>query len=184
MKKIKISVATLLLAGGSLLFSSCIGSFSLTHSVLSWNKGVGHKFINELVFVAFWILPVYEVTALADLLVLNSIEFWSGENPVTASTKTVDTEQGRYLIACDENGYTIIHEPTGRESRLDFDSESQTWSLATEHCSYPFMTLVDDNYVKMITPEGDFRLIELSEAGLQAYSQLAQGDNGTYMAMK
>ena len=37
------------------------------------------KFVNELVFFAFWILPVYEVSGLADLLVLNSIEFWSGK---------------------------------------------------------------------------------------------------------
>lgn len=174
MKKIKISVAALLMAGGSLLFSSCIGSFSLTNNVLDWNKGIGQKFVNELVFVAFWILPVYEVTALADLLVLNSIEFWSGENPVTSSVKAIDTEQGRYLIACDGRGYTITHETTGREYRLDFEVKTQTWSLEEDGVSYPFMTFLDDSHVKMIAPQGDMRIVELSEAGLMAYCSMVK----------
>lgn len=184
MKKIKISVAALLIAGGSMLFSSCIGSFSLTNSVLSWNKEVGHKFVNELVFVAFWILPVYEVTAIADLLVLNSIEFWTGDNPVSASTKIVETEYGRYLIACDGKGYTVTHEATGQEMRLDFDSDTRTWGIESEGEIVPFMTYLDSSHVKMITPEGDFRIVELSEAGLQAYTDMALHSNGTDMALR
>ena len=99
MKKYKIAVGAILLAGTSMTFSSCIGSFAMTNKVLSWNKQVGNKFVNELVFFAFWILPVYEVTSIADLLVINTIEFWSGNNPMSASTKAVDTDHGRYLIA-------------------------------------------------------------------------------------
>lgn len=99
MRKIRLSVAAVLIAGTSLVFTSCIGSFGLTNKVISWNRNIGSKFVNELVFLAFWILPVYEVTALADVLVINSIEFWSGTNPLTASVKTVDTDHGRYMIA-------------------------------------------------------------------------------------
>lgn len=182
MKKIKISVMALLLGGGSLLFSSCIGSFSLTNSVLTWNKEIGHKYVNELVFVAFWILPVYEVTALADLLVLNSIEFWRGDNPMTSSIKVVDTDHGRYLIACDGKGYTVTHEATGHQTRLDFDVDSQTWSIDLDGVIYPFMTFLDDNHVKMVTPEGDFRVVEISEAGVYAYSQLVNAESMPLMA--
>lgn len=116
MKKYKIAVGAILIAGASLTFSSCIGSFSLTNKMLAWNRSIGNKFVNELVFFCFWILPVYEVTALADVLVINSIEFWSGSNPLSASTKAVDTEQGRYLIDCDGKGYTITFEPTGQKT--------------------------------------------------------------------
>ena len=172
MKKFKFSVGALLMAGGTLLFSSCIGSFSLTHSVLNWNKEVGNKFVNELVFVAFWILPVYEVTALADLLVLNSIEFWTGDNPVQASTKVIDTDHGRYLVICDGKGYTVRHEDSGQEYRLNFETETKTWALEYDGLSYPFMTFLDDTHVKMITPEGEFRMVEISELGLQAYTSM------------
>lgn len=170
MKKIKIATAAVMLAGASLTFTSCIGSFGLTNKVLSWNKSIGSKFVNELVFFAFWILPVYEVTALADILVVNSIEFWSGNNPLTASTKAVDTEQGRYLIDCDGKGYTITFEPTGQKTRLNFIEETQTWAFENaEGENVPFMTFIDDSHVKMIGADGEMRMVELSQRGLMAY---------------
>lgn len=174
MKKNSITVGLLIAVAATLPLQSCIGSFGLTNKVLSWNNQVGSKFVNELVFFAFWILPVYEVTALADLLVLNSIEFWSGNNPVEASTKVIDTDQGRYYIACDGKGYSITA-PNGDEMRLDFEAEDQTWSVVTpEGETFPFMTMVDDSHVKMIDPAGQFQLVELSESGLQAYRATAQ----------
>lgn len=170
MKKIKIATAAVMLAGASLTFTSCIGSFGLTNKVLSWNKSIGSKFVNELVFFAFWILPVYEVTALADILVVNSIEFWSGNNPLTASTKAVDTEQGRYLIDCDGKGYSITFEPTGQKTRLNFIEETQTWAFENaEGENVPFMTFIDDSHVKMIGADGEMRMVELSQRGLMAY---------------
>lgn len=171
MKKIKISVAALLIAGASLSFQSCLGSFALTNNVLDWNQNIGKKFVNELVFIAFWILPVYEVTSLADLLVLNSIEFWSGKNPMDeASVKVQETDNGTFIVACDSEGYTITDEQTGKVIRFAYEEETQTWSYVDgEGESFPFMTFVDDQYVKMITPEGDMRLVELSEQGVMAY---------------
>lgn len=173
MKKFKIAVSALLVAGCSLTFSSCIGSFALTNRVMSWNRNIGNKFVNELVFFAFWVLPVYEVTALADVLVINSIEFWSGDNPLTASTKVVDTDHGRYYIACDGKGYTVTHEQTGHVTRLDFDVPSQTWSIELENGeSLPFMTFVDDSHVKMIATDGEYSIVELSDHGVMAYQNL------------
>mgnify|MGYP000051424745 FL=1 len=81
MKKFKTTAICAILSG-SLLFSSCIGSFGLWNGLKDWNQGVGTKFVNEIVFLAFNIIPVYGVAYLADILVLNSIEFWSGSNPV------------------------------------------------------------------------------------------------------
>ena len=93
MKKLKIKVACALL-GGSLLFSSCIGSFALWNNLKDWNQGIGNKFVNEVVFLAFNIIPVYGVAYFADVVVLNSIEFWSGSNPLAdvGTTKTVKGE--------------------------------------------------------------------------------------------
>lgn len=167
MKKLFLTVATAALLCSSL--SSCMGKFALTRNLYSWNEQISNKFINEIVFVAFWILPVYEVCAVADLLVLNSIEFWSGDNPMTSSTKTIDTEHGRYLVKCDGKGYDIILESTGESYRLDFARESQTWSLQYEGKEYPLMTFVDDNHVSVPVPGDDWKTVELSQAGLMAY---------------
>ena len=108
MKKSKTFLVCAMLSG-SVLFSSCIGSFGLWNSLKDWNQGVSNKFVNELIFLAFHIVPVYEIAYLADALVLNSIEFWSGSNPTASigEVKTVQGENGEYLVKTNENGYTI-----------------------------------------------------------------------------
>ncbi len=173
MKKKYFTVAVVLALAGSLLSSSCIGSFALSNKLLAWNKQVGSKFVNELVFFAFWILPVYEVSVLADVLVLNSIEFWSGNNPVARGTKVIDGQDGRYLVECDGKGYTITSENDKSVVRLDFEEEDNSWSINLNGESHKFMTFIDDTHVKMITPEGDYQVVELSQAGVYAYQQLA-----------
>lgn len=170
MKKRNITVAAVLALVAAFGFSSCIGQFALTKKVMDWNETVSNKFVNELVFVAFWILPVYEVCAIADLLVINSIEFWSGDNPVASGTKYIDGKDGRYLVKCDGKGYDVINETTGESVRLDFLAEEQTWAVNVDGVEYPFMTFVDDNHVKMVTPSGDFREVELSTEGCMAYT--------------
>lgn len=167
MRKIILTVALAALLCSTM--TSCMGKFALTRNLYAWNEQVSNKFVNEVVFVAFWILPVYEVCGLADLLVLNSIEFWSGDNPMTASTKAIDTDHGRYLVKCDGKGYDIKLESTGETYRLDFCQESQTWSLQFDGKEFPLMTFVDDSHVSVPTSDGGWQTVELSERGVLAY---------------
>lgn len=171
MNKKFLSVALVATLAGSMLFTSCIGKFALTNKVMSWNRTVSNKFVNELIFLGFWILPVYEVTAMADILVINSIEFWSGVNPVACGTKAIDTENGRYLVKCDGKGYDIVNETTGETVRLNFLADTRTWAVEVDGEQMPILTYIDDTHVKMITPSGDFRQVELSEQGVMAYQQ-------------
>lgn len=175
MKKKFFTVALILTLGCSIMLTSCIGSFALTNKVLAWNKQVGSKFVNELVFFAFWILPVYELSAIADVLVINSIEFWSGSNPVTASTKVIEGHDGRYFVKCDKSGYTIKSERDGSEFKFAFNDKDNSWALEADGKSVTFMTFVDDTHVKMLTPTGDFKTVEVSQAGVYAYQEMVQG---------
>lgn len=173
MKRKFFTVATLLLCG-SFLFSSCIGSFSLTNKLLSWNHQVGNKFVNELVFFAFWVLPVYEVSCLADILVLNSIEFWSGSNPVAQGKSVIDGQDGRYIVDCDGKGYTITSENDGSVVRLDFDEGDQTWSMTADGQTYELLTFIDDTHVRVPAPDGEYAVVELSQAGVFAYEDMVK----------
>ncbi len=178
MKKKYLSVALVLALAGSMLTTSCIGSFSLTNKLMSWNNQIGGKFVNELVFIAFWIVPVYEVTALADVLVINSIEFWSGSNPIAKGKSVINGENGRYLVECDGKGYTITSENDGSVVRLDFADEDKSWSVSVNgEESHKFMTFVDEDHVKMLTPDGNYQVVELSQAGVFAYQQIAASQN-------
>ncbi|MDE5629461.1 MAG: DUF3332 domain-containing protein [Muribaculaceae bacterium] len=179
MKRKFMKAALACVIGVSMLsMQSCIGSFALTSRLMGWNKTVGNKFLNELVFFAFWVLPVYEVTALADVLVLNSIEFWSGENPMAKGTKVIDGNDGRYLVQCDGKGYDIVSCNDGSKVRLDFDSATQTWSYTAGEQSGVLFTFVDDNHVKLPVNGGnEYRTIEISQAGVYAYQQITGAQN-------
>ncbi|MCM1070075.1 MAG: DUF3332 domain-containing protein [[Clostridium] fimetarium] len=175
MKKHFISVAVISAIAASTLCTSCIGSFALTNKLLSWNKQVSNKFVNELVFFAFWIIPVYEVAAVADVLVINSIEFWSGSNPVAVGKSVIDGKDGRYLVECDGKGYTITPEDGGTAIRLDFEQDDRSWNLtAPDGSTHKLMTFVDDTHVLLPAPDGSERLTELSESGLMAYRATVQ----------
>ncbi|MCM1051747.1 MAG: DUF3332 domain-containing protein [Paenibacillus sp.] len=169
MKKRFIPVA--LIAAISIpVFTSCIGSFALTNKLLTWNQSLGSKIVNELVFIGFWILPVYEVSALADVLVINSIEFWSGSNPMASGKKVIDGQDGRYIVECDGKGYTITSDNDGSKVRLDFDVAEQTWSVAMPNGqNIDFMTFIDDSHVKMPATDGSSMIVDLTEEGLLAY---------------
>ena len=99
MKKKSFTLLVVAAICSSMMFSSCIGSFGLTNKLLSWNKSLGNKFANEAVFFLFWIFPAYEVSLFLDTIILNSIEFWSGSNPVAdTGPKIIETENGIYTV--------------------------------------------------------------------------------------
>ncbi|WP_375766786.1 DUF3332 domain-containing protein [Archangium gephyra] len=82
-------VAALFAAVLSLHVSGCFGSFQLTRNIYGLNERISdNKFVRWLVFLGFTIIPVYGVGSLVDALVFNSLEFWTGSNPLAnAETK-------------------------------------------------------------------------------------------------
>lgn len=179
MKKTYLTVAIVCALMGSTLMPSCIGSFSLTNKLLNWNKNISNKFVNELVFFAFWVLPVYEVSSIADILVLNSIEFWSGENPVASNTRVIEGNDGRYLVMSDSDGYTIKSETDGSEVRLNFHADSRSWAIQkADGTETTIFTFVDDSHIALPVPGTDVPMVvETSQAGLYAYQAATTGHN-------
>lgn len=89
-----IVLATSLLAG-------CMGKFALTGKIYAWNKkAAGDRWVNEMIFVAFLIIPVYNLALLADGIVFNSIQWWTGQNPVAQAgdQKRVQGEDGSVAL--------------------------------------------------------------------------------------
>ncbi len=170
---------------GSMTFSSCIGSFGLTNKLLSWNHGISSKFVNELVFVAFHIIPVYEISWLSDFLVLNSIEFWSGSSPVAenGSVKNIETENGKYTVETKTDGYHI--EKDGDEENavdLVFNSQDQSWNIEAENSSYKLFKFNGENDVVMYLPNGQEMNVELNHSGVLAFQEVAT--NYAFYAMR
>lgn len=141
---------TAMLLTATILFSSCIGSFRLTNNIKDWNEGLGDKFVNELVFIALHIVPIYEIAIFIDGVVLNSIEFWTGENVVAepGETRIVKNSLGQDVqVTALENGYTISNGETAMN--LLFDAENQVWSAEYNNQSTDLVKLNGDNTAQL-----------------------------------
>ncbi len=99
--------------------TGCLGEMALFKKVQSWNGTLGDKWINSVVHFAFWIVPVYPVTILADVVVLNTIEFWAGSNPVSARVTIEQGEDEVLVRITDEDGSDyLIHGRRGEPTHV------------------------------------------------------------------
>lgn len=186
MKKFKIKVAYMLL-GTSLMFSSCIGSFALWNQLKDWNQGIGNKFVNELVFLAFHVIPVYEVAYIADALVINSIEFWSGSNPLAdniGKTKVIKSENGEYLVTTNENGYTISKKGENKDLNLVYDNDSRTWNAVYDGENYELMTMNEDGSITVKLQDGNTVTVLPDQMGVASIQSAVKGETSLFASNK
>ena len=167
MKKV-VKLSALMLTA-AILFTSCIGSFRLTNKIKDWNNSMtGNKWVNEIVFLAFHIIPVYEVTLLVDGFVINAIEFWTGKKAdvKVGDTQIVKNSQGENVeITAMENGYTLSN---GEQSmNLLFDEESQVWSAEYNNQTTQLVKLVDENNAQLFLLNGEMMDVTLDAQGIE-----------------
>jgi hypothetical protein len=92
-------VLALSVAGG------CIGGFRLTRTMYEFNREVSSSLVvQELVFVAFLIVPVYPVSVVADVVVLNTVEAVTGSNPVKESRVSALPGGGTVAAIAEDDG--------------------------------------------------------------------------------
>jgi hypothetical protein len=76
--------------------SGCMGHNALMDKAIRFNLTAAEgRWTREALFLGMWIVPVYEICAIADLLVLNTIEFWAGDNPVNGGLALVDVPKSQ-----------------------------------------------------------------------------------------
>ena len=152
---------------GTMTLSSCIGSFGLTNTVLDWNKrATDNKFVNELIFIV--ISPAYAVCSVADLFVLNSIEFWTGEKVVAEVGKTKDVmgKDGRmYAIKTLKNGYEIT-DPEGEKSYFVFNKKKKSWSYSKDGDIRELFSFNEDGSIQACLSNGEKINVPANENGL------------------
>ena len=176
MKRKTFYVATALLCG-SMLTSSCVGSFSLFNSLASWNKSAtSNKFLNEIIFIV--ISPAYAVCSVADVLVLNSIEFWSGTNPIASNigkTINVKGEDGRlYAVKTLKNGYEV-KAPDGAVTNFVYDKQTDSWSQFKDAATTEIFRFNNDGTIQVCL-NGKRMNVTVDEYGLFEVSNAAVHD--------
>lgn len=173
MKKINLKMAATVMICGAFLLSSCVGSFGLHSKLVNWNQSIGNKFVNELVFLACNIIPVYGVCYLADVVVINSIEFWSGSNPMASvgDVKKVKGENGNYLVKTLENGYSITKEGENLSMELIYNKEANTWNVVADGVSTELLQMNNDGTAQMYLPNGEAMNVTLDAQGVATARQ-------------
>jgi hypothetical protein len=112
--------------------TSCFGGFALTRKVYRWNQQVDNdKWIRWLAFLALNLIPVYGFSMLFDVIFANSVEFWTGGNPIAAVPGTTRVvrgpggEEARATWRADGAIDLEVREPGGRVHALTFVPEAE-----------------------------------------------------------
>lgn len=173
MGKINFRMAATIMVCGGFLLSSCVGSFGLHTRLANWNMNISNKFVNELVYLACNIIPVYGVCYLADALVINSIEFWTGSNPMASvgDVKKVKGENGNYMVETLENGYSITKEGETASMELIYDKDQNTWNVVADGASTELLKMNDNGTAQMSLPNGEKMTVTLDAQGISTARQ-------------
>ncbi len=178
MKKISLKVAVCFLAA-NFLFSSCfVGKYALWNKYINWqNTMTSNKFVNAI--VGFFLVPI--VGGIAQF-VLNTIEFWSGSNPVASNvgkTQQVMGQDGRYYaVTTLKNGYEV-KSPTGEITNFIHNDENDSWSVEQNGVVKELFRFNADGSIQA-NVNGETKNFTLNEAGVYDARMAA---NGSFFAM-
>ncbi|HTO07047.1 MAG TPA: DUF3332 family protein [Myxococcota bacterium] len=116
----RVIAVTILCSTSLLVTTGCFGSFTTLHRLYHWNETVdANKWAKWGVFVATVVVPIYPSATLFDMVFTNSVEFWSGRNPMeTAEVKTETGEQVSMRVRDDGAVDVAIHSDSQPVTRL------------------------------------------------------------------
>lgn len=135
----KKGIVTLLCAG-MIVLSGCYGKNACFNKLHDWNGTLGNKWLNSIVHFFLNVFPVYMIClGLIDGLVLNTVEFWTGSNPLASGDSYYEKDAQGNEIAAVKNA-----------------DGSMSVELTTAKGEKASMTLQrDENVVRALDAEGN-----------------------------
>lgn len=178
MKKSSYLVAALLMLATAPSLTSCfVGSYSCLNKCWNFNNTMtGNKYVNAI--VSYVLAPFeFSIGGFLDTVVLNTIEFWTGSNPL-AATQIVTGQDGQlYAVAPNaEGGYTVTCQQTGQQMEYLFDQETRTWTAAFDGQEVKLFTLTDDQHAVVAMADGQEMNVTLDEQGLMALEGMSESE--------
>lgn len=171
MKKFKKAILLFVMASFLLVsMFSCYGNFALTRKLYAWNGTLGDKYINNVVFWVLMWIPVYSIATSADFFILNTIEFWTGSNPMAMNDgeeviKYAQTDDSQYKVTITKNNI-VIDEMTGttpgQQVHLQYNSENSSWYMLDNGNQVKIAT-VDGNSMNLIYPSGNVLSVDITQ---------------------
>ena len=177
MKKMSLRAAVVLLAG-SFLCSSCIGSVSLFNKYEKWQCNMtSNKYVNGI--VGLILQPIVGgVCLFVDAVVLNTIEFWTGSNPMALNkVQTVKGQDGRYYaVKTLKDGYEV-KAPNGEITLFTHDSKTESWSITQNGVTKEIIRFNADGTIQATLQSGEKMTVSNDEAGMMQVREAVYNDN-------
>ncbi|MCW8981808.1 MAG: DUF3332 domain-containing protein [Altibacter sp.] len=148
----------------SVLFSSCLGSFSAFNNLKDWNNDLSDsKFVNNLVFWGLNIIPVYSLFFVGDVLIFNVIEFWSGSNPIAMAegeyeTQIVEHKGTKLEMKASKNRFEIeILDGKRKGERVDlvYKPSEKSWNAVKQNGELIKLSSVEEGLIVYHLPNGE-----------------------------
>ncbi len=159
MKKMTICLAL----SASVLFSSCLGSFSAFNGLKDWNNDLSDsRFVNNLVFWGLNIVPVYGLFFLGDAIIFNVIEFWSGSNPLAMNegeeeVQIVERDGSTFKMTATKNRLqinVIDGQRQGEKLDLVYSPSQKSWSAIKPNGEVIKLSSFEEGFFVVHLPDG------------------------------
>jgi len=143
---IRKAVAIAVMVSFMSVTSACFGPFNLTRNVYHFNSGikgsgeVNEKWMKEILFFGMIVIPVYMFAALLDAFIFNSIQFWTGDNPVKATDAGSDGATRVVRLG----GITMTMVESDRGTRVTYERNGIVERRAVIEASATGYRLIDE----------------------------------------
>ena len=148
------------LAFVAVLMTGCTGTFALTNELYQFHRDQ-ERWIDEALFLVFAITPIYGTAILADAVVLNSIEFWTGENLIQSTRTSTASDKNEKIVRDGVNSLSMRYDPSSGTVEVQSNTDTgKTFSLSRT-----------DNGVLMADENGDvlYSSVRDSLGGVMVY---------------
>lgn len=137
----------------------CYGNMSLTKKVYHFNGSVGNKFVQSIVNWAFWVCPVYEAAMFMDIVFFNTIEFWTGNNPISMNEgekviKYAEGKNGEYKLEISQNKIVVTELANNNIMELNYEPATESWYLNSNGTKQK-IGYTDGQQIILLSPSGE-----------------------------
>lgn len=147
----------------------CYGNFVLTQKLYKWNGTLGNKYINNF---AFWILSwaqVYSAAVTIDYVLLNTVEFWTGSNPLAMKNgeekvQYTEVDGSKFKLRVTNDSISIEEiagANVGKKVDVKYDAATQSWYLAQDSGAVKIATMNGDK-MNLLYPSGNHLTVDVS----------------------
>lgn len=144
------SKLTALLLATTFLLTGCFGEFALTRKVYQFHDDLaGDDFMGRFIKnILYWIPGgiVYGFVGFIDSVILNTIEFWTGSNPLAMAEGEYEYQmaynKGKMFKMMASKNKFVIEELGNEKNKLAFDynEETKVWSMTKDGESIDMMS--------------------------------------------